>query len=564
MAKKKKPHKSIWQRIADRKTEKMIRQRRGEQSQARQFMRLFFNRYIGVFFAFILVYILLLFLLVQFEKSSPSANIHTFGQAVWYSLATFTTVGYGDLYPVTLAGRLVSSVFLVVGIGLLGFLIGFMTEFISRIRPAVILAMNTMKPWYVFTGESYYASVFAENLLAVRPDAMIIYAETKKDAATGKSISVTWTVAEVLERRGSLYDAHIMCMKESEMDNFLDATALSDIEAPIVCLASFTPAYHAMNINFFSLTDSTAKIFWQQYPLTKSDEIILLIGFENAGKVLLDRALELNVIYQHQNLQYHIFGDAREYRSNRKLLQEMVSVDKVDIHRDSVIFHEDAWNVDEHLLNLADRIILCSDSEDENISILHKIQKFFVTKGNLYIYNSNVRSVATPFGQTRDVLTPAFVLHNTLSDMALCRHEYIRYTMGQDVPLWEKANSLVKDMNYIAIDHISMKVRILLGDDQPGRPFDEIPPEVLRKAVQVFGAASEEQKDVWRKLEHERSVRFYKLHNFRYSRTLNDDKRLNPLILPFEEMTQEQKHMEDISWMILEDLATHKEAKRRR
>ncbi len=560
----KKKRQSLKQIIANIKTEKMIRQKRGEQPRYKQVMRLLLNRYIGMFFFLIFIYFVLLFLLILVEKNAPGSNIHNLGQAIWYSLATFTTVGYGDLYPVTTAGRLVASVFLVVGIGLLGFLVGFMAKFIAKIRPAVTLSLNTLKPWYVFTGESYYATVFAENLLSVRPDAMIIFAESNKDSSMDKAISVSWTVEEILERRGSLYDAHIMCMKENEMENFLDATALSDIDAPIVCLASFSPAYHAMNINFFSPTDSTAKIFWQQYPLTKPQEVILMIGFDNAGKVLLDRALELNVIYPDQNTVYHIFGDYEEYQSNRKLLSDIVSVNEIVSDRDCVIFHDDKWNSDEKLLSCADRIILCSDSEQDNISILHKIQKFFVTSGSFYIYNSNVRGVATPFGKTRDMLTPAFVLHNTLSDMALCRHEYLRFAISSDIPLWENANSLTKDMNFIAIDHISMKVRILLGDDLPGKPFDELSPEILRKASAVYNSASEEQKNIWRKLEHERALRFYKLHNFRYSETLNDDRRINPMIVPYEELSEQQKQIMDLSWMLLDELATHKEAKRRR
>ena len=41
-------------------------------------------------------YIGLLALLLAVESAAPEASITTFGRAVWYSLVTLTTVGYGD------------------------------------------------------------------------------------------------------------------------------------------------------------------------------------------------------------------------------------------------------------------------------------------------------------------------------------------------------------------------------------------------------------------------------------------------------------------------------------
>ncbi len=58
------------------------------------------------------------------EAGAPRANIHTAEDALWWSMATVTTVGYGDTYPVTNAGRLIASVLMVTGIGLFGTLSG--------------------------------------------------------------------------------------------------------------------------------------------------------------------------------------------------------------------------------------------------------------------------------------------------------------------------------------------------------------------------------------------------------------------------------------------------------
>jgi voltage-gated potassium channel len=59
-------------------------------------------------------------LVLQFESKSPDANIETGGQALWWAVVTITTVGYGDYYPVTPGGRLVATVVMFSGVGIIG------------------------------------------------------------------------------------------------------------------------------------------------------------------------------------------------------------------------------------------------------------------------------------------------------------------------------------------------------------------------------------------------------------------------------------------------------------
>lgn len=54
------------------------------------------------------------------EQNTVGANITNIGDAWWWAFATITTVGYGDFFPVTLAGRLVAVVLMGCGVALLG------------------------------------------------------------------------------------------------------------------------------------------------------------------------------------------------------------------------------------------------------------------------------------------------------------------------------------------------------------------------------------------------------------------------------------------------------------
>jgi voltage-gated potassium channel len=75
------------------------------------------------------------------ERHAPGANIHTLGDAVWWSFVTVTTVGYGDFYPVTTGGRITAC--FIMGTGLLTLAVitaqvasSFVGQDSSRAKPA--------------------------------------------------------------------------------------------------------------------------------------------------------------------------------------------------------------------------------------------------------------------------------------------------------------------------------------------------------------------------------------------------------------------------------------------
>ena len=59
------------------------------------------------------------------------SQIEGISEALWWSLVTVSTVGYGDMYPETTAGRLVAAPLIVVGVGVCGYIAGFMARVMS-------------------------------------------------------------------------------------------------------------------------------------------------------------------------------------------------------------------------------------------------------------------------------------------------------------------------------------------------------------------------------------------------------------------------------------------------
>ncbi len=61
-------------------------------------------------------------------EKGPEANIKTAEDAIWWSLTTVTTVGYGDRYPVTTEGRFVAAILMCAGVGLFGTLSAYLAS----------------------------------------------------------------------------------------------------------------------------------------------------------------------------------------------------------------------------------------------------------------------------------------------------------------------------------------------------------------------------------------------------------------------------------------------------
>lgn len=104
-----------------------------------------FRRFSGTFFGILrtngLQYVILLTtgiallgaLGIQYLERD-TGQIQSFGYALWWSVVTITTVGYGDIAPITTGGRILAGLMMIAGIGFLGMLTGTIaTYFVDQV-----------------------------------------------------------------------------------------------------------------------------------------------------------------------------------------------------------------------------------------------------------------------------------------------------------------------------------------------------------------------------------------------------------------------------------------------
>jgi voltage-gated potassium channel len=69
-----------------------------------------------------------------FEHGAQPERFETLFDALWWSVSTLTTVGYGDIYPITAGGRVFTAVILFLGLGIVAVPAGLVASALSQVR----------------------------------------------------------------------------------------------------------------------------------------------------------------------------------------------------------------------------------------------------------------------------------------------------------------------------------------------------------------------------------------------------------------------------------------------
>ena len=488
---------------------------------------------------FILVLAALIALLLLAESFSTEATIRTVPAALWYILSTFTTVGYGDLYPVTVFGKIIGAIFMLMTFGMLGVFIGiFVNSFRGRTMQKLKLSFLQGREWYVFSEKNEASIILAQSLKKEDLKREIIFANTDGDGSSGRAIALS---PEEICNRKKDGDYKLFCIKESDVENERLALSLSSGPGKVFCKTSVFPDKLPDNQQRFCPEMLCARLYWDRFPLKCQDEKILIIGDGKWTNAILEQGLLRNVVDPAQHVSYTVAGDISSFLREHPQLDKALIIDTGKGGKDTLDVVEH-WNEDPELIRKADRIIFCGDDEEVTRQDIGCLICYFPACGEVHARLSDPFEGVACFGSAEELYTRALVMNEALNKRAMAVNERYR-SMNQTAPQWKDLSDFTRRSNIAASDHLSIKLR-LLGEDS-------ISEDACERAWERFSNANDEEREFFRRIEHARWQRCHYMYGWQYGDVRNNDERMHPLLVPFEQLSLEDQMQDDYSWEMI-------------
>ena len=497
------------------------------------------------------IYAVLVFVMLKAEQTHPDASIRSVYDVVWYTLTTLTTVGYGDMYPVSTLGKVIGMIFMLLSLGFLALLVGLSVSFLkNRAVPLWYLRSAKGRRTALFNTCSAEAEVLAAALKAEKDPYITLFAGTEgKTSAAGMTTDLS--VEELLKHIKDTSRTSVFCLSRNEAENRILARKLRDSGCSVYCESTYEPDRLPEHEHMFDVYSICARMYWNQYPLNDPAEKIVLIGSGMYAEALLEQGLIQNVRDPRQHVSYRCIGDFAHFCRNHPALDQICTLGSEDEHRDSIIFSDVPWNDDLSLLREADRVIICTDREEENLSIVTELFRYNAVRGTVYARVSVPVEGVTVFGSTEEIWTPELITKASLNRMAVELNEIYRAQTGGKAAEWKELSSFTRRSNLASADHLPVKVRILLPEEH-GTEFS---PDTYRKAYEVFRRTAGDERERLRMIEHERWVRFHLMNGWSYAPVRDNSARRHPLIVPYEQLSVSDREKDDYAWEILKVLS---------
>ena len=490
-------------------------------------------------------YAVIVVLLTVVESGADGASIRSIWDAIWYSVITLTTVGYGDLSPVTGVGRVLGIILALCSLGVLSAVISVSIRIIGeQFLPIAKLHRNRDKQWYVFNNDGRDSLTLAQEL--GKEDCVLIFRGegTGNPGITGNVIYTDAVITALKELKEGDGKITAIFMGEDPWENYCGGLAAAEKSVESYCMSDMMVDTVPGSMHLFGKAECLGRWYWQYHPLLLREKTVVLIGCGKYGSALLERALLTNVYTPDRTVEYHVFEDEAGFADMHGELVRALNAG--DPQEDRLVFYKEKWHEKMDLLRKADRIIICRDDDSLNLDVLEKLSTWFGISKNVHVRLSEEMPGVQSFGRGEQILTREYVMKDALNRQAVMMNDI--YNRGSSSPTkCEDLSYFLKQSNIAAADHLLVKIRYLLGDET----ITAVTPENCRRAYEVYRSTRESRGEAYQEMEHRRWMHFYLMHNWCRSEKRDNEKRLHPLMQPYAELAPKEQKKDAYAWEML-------------
>lgn len=281
----------------------------------------------------VVVYMLVALLIYLIEKDGEGASITTYSKALWYALVTVSTVGYGDLYPISDAGRILGGVIIIISVGFIGFVVSKFSELAAEHSRRKFLGMDgtDFSGHYIVVGWSDISRIVIKEVMAAGFKVAVLTNEEKdilemksifsdpktffvtfglsEDGATFERLNIdeavgailltgddAITLVTVLELKRVNPELHVTAyIQNSQLKKTVQNAGVSYVISPnevvgrMIASATFEPDVSLFLEDILSTTVSDDDMDIQEFRLVESHELVG-VSFRKAAEALEQRA----------------------------------------------------------------------------------------------------------------------------------------------------------------------------------------------------------------------------------------------------------------------------------
>ncbi len=136
-------------------------------------IREFFQDQLVIYSIILTLVLVILVFVIFFTEHTSNSSFHTLFDAFWYALVTITTVGYGDITPVTIGGRIAGFALLLFGVIAFGAISGKVASVLfdqQRKKDKGLIQLKKMTNHFLICGFKTDFDLILDGIIKTNPD----------------------------------------------------------------------------------------------------------------------------------------------------------------------------------------------------------------------------------------------------------------------------------------------------------------------------------------------------------------------------------------------------------